>query len=920
MAIRTVQIKGVLKTLINHQIITLNSNKCHFFESNKLSKSKKTPPPPYQVFYREIFKNKKSDDCLLNNPIFLFDSKIKSIQPKRIPKQNNPQKLYKSKFLTKRQQKSKQQIIRTKPIMNTLQRISKSNVFLLVNSSYCIYSNLVINIFGDKSKKTSDYLKKSFNQNLILDITNKIIIQFKIKNKIPMKIAFIPKLSLFTKIVINPTTVVIIVKKNNKKNVISNGITISFAIYQSLGIITTITNSIVKIIIITIAKINDITSSKLCFFISNITFTHLFKIKHSFKSFENKKTSNYLSNIVSKSRLAITYPKPTPIPIDKPLTTVYIDEEKYPKLIPIALRPCSIKRVVTITKVNIIARIIKEIIVVIMIFFLSILPQYKNNLFCFKPSGGKKKPNDCLIDQIFNYFYYLISKLRNFLKQQLLASMVIINTMKYFYPTPNVKKSLIDLKRIKTSNIPLDISFPKSYVPFNYCKFKSIINIFGGKKKTIDYWNIFYFPYPANKHMIGITTIIKPIIHGYIKKSRKLVTEPKNINANPIATNPLMILKSIYSFNNNCKVSFNIFVGTKKTSDYLVISSSLDAFLQIQIQNKELMSRSKTLKTLLQTIKSKRVTNQDLDNYYEKLERENIQRIHKLLKQLKISNLFSCRSSFNNNSPSINIFGEYLRTIFLALAYIYSSYKHQIYIRWREQFHKEKSIYKDIYKIKKPEQPKGESASVLILLENPIFHNFGELFRFFSIQLKNKKAISIKNNYRKRQQPIMLNPVERLCIQKQAISKLSFQQLLKGLTVLFLNSLNLVSYSSLINIFGEKKKTSDYLVKAISSFLKLDITKLLIQQQLCRILLLKRIMVILYLNQKITVAKKLEQQSCLQYPLKHIFYRIHSNPSSQRNPLFLINIFGGNKKTSDFLDKKTIFSFWYTGAVFCNVV
>jgi len=52
MAIRTVQIKGVLKTLIKHQISTLDSNKCHFFESNRLSKSKKSSPSKSYVSLR----------------------------------------------------------------------------------------------------------------------------------------------------------------------------------------------------------------------------------------------------------------------------------------------------------------------------------------------------------------------------------------------------------------------------------------------------------------------------------------------------------------------------------------------------------------------------------------------------------------------------------------------------------------------------------------------------------------------------------------------------------------------------------------------------------------------------------------------------------------------------------------------------
>jgi len=92
----------------------------------------------------------------------------------------------------------------------------------------------------------------------------------------------------------------------------------------------------------------------------------------------------------------------------------------------------------------------------------------------------------------------------------------------------------------------------------------------------------------------------------------------------------------------------------KKPPDYLVNFSFFDAFLQIQIQNKELISRSKTL---LQAIKSMMMTKKCLDN--EILKRMNMQNIQQLSKPLKISNLFSFRSLIKNNYHSINIFGDF---------------------------------------------------------------------------------------------------------------------------------------------------------------------------------------------------------------------------------------------------------------------
>ena len=255
----------------------------------------------YHLFYFNIFGGKeKTSDYLINNSTFLFDSKIKSIQPKRIPKQNNPQKLYKSKFLTKRQQKSKQQIIRTKPIMNTLQRISKSNVFLLTNSSYCSYSNLVINIFDSKkaspsksnvslgvtmlNKKSDDYLQKPLNQKSNLDNAKNSISQLTIKPKIPIKIAIFPKLSFFNFLVIKPKIAVKGVRYNNTKNVLSNIKNCNeYQSYAISGIITSKTNCIDRIIITIIAKINDVMPNKLCFLISTINFTRILKLKHLIK-------------------------------------------------------------------------------------------------------------------------------------------------------------------------------------------------------------------------------------------------------------------------------------------------------------------------------------------------------------------------------------------------------------------------------------------------------------------------------------------------------------------------------------------------------------------------------------------------------------------------------------------------------------
>ena len=158
-------------------------------------------------------------------------------------------------------------------------------------------SNNYLFVRKSNLKKTSDYLKKSFNQKDILERAKKRRIQFNIKHKIPIKIAVIPKLSFFTTFAIIPTIVVIIVKNNNTKNIFPTSKIINSIEFQSPGIagqITTITNSIVIIIITIIAKINDIIPNKLCFFISIITFTRILKFKHCIKFFEYKKPSDYL--------------------------------------------------------------------------------------------------------------------------------------------------------------------------------------------------------------------------------------------------------------------------------------------------------------------------------------------------------------------------------------------------------------------------------------------------------------------------------------------------------------------------------------------------------------------------------------------------------------------------------------------------
>lgn len=82
-------------------------------------------------------------------------------------------------------------------------------------------------------------------------------------------------------------------------------------------------------------------------------------------------------------------------------------------------------------------------------------------------------------------------------------------------------------------------------------------------KKTGDYLKIFYFPSPPiNKHKNEITISIKPITQGYIKKSSKVVADPKINKANPITNNPFMMVNAIFSPIKNCKFSFNVFGGT----------------------------------------------------------------------------------------------------------------------------------------------------------------------------------------------------------------------------------------------------------------------------------------------------------------------------------------------------------------------
>ncbi len=166
------------------------------------------------------------------------------------------------------------------------------------------------------------------------------------------------------------------------------------------------------------------------------------------------------------------------------------------------------------------------------------------------------------------------------------------------------------------------------------------------------------------------------------------------------------------------------------------------------------------------------------------------------LLQAILSNLKSQLSLFN-------IFGGFQRAMFLTLFYRCSSYKPQIDMRGRKQFHKGKSIHKDSYNTKQHTQSKEELASALMPLENPIFQLFGDTPCFSSIQSKSKTARSINNNYRKGQQSKMvLNSGEVFHMRNQVICKLSYRQLSQEVTSLFLTSFNFVSYLSLINIFG----------------------------------------------------------------------------------------------------------------------
>ena len=151
---------------------------------------------------------------------------------------------------------------------------------------------------------------------------------------------------------------------------------------------------------------------------------------------------------------------------------------------------------------------------------------------------------------------------------------------------------------------------------------------------------------------------------------------------------------------------------------------------------------------------------------------------------------------------NINIFGGFQRAMILTLFYTCSSYKPQIELRGRKQFHKGKSNHRDSNNTKQHTKSKEELASALLSLENPIFQLFGDIPRFFSIQSKRKTAISICNNYRKGQQSKMgVNSGEVFYIRNQVICKLSYRQLSQEETSLFLTSFNFVSYLSLINIF-----------------------------------------------------------------------------------------------------------------------
>ncbi len=181
-----------------------------------------------------------------------------------------------------------------------LSRLKSLNTYIRVLNK-CRILNIIIYKYIPQSKdniiilnkKSSDYLKKSFNQKDNLDNTNKIRIQFKIKHITPIIIAINPKLSFFIIFAIIPINVVIIIR-----NVRLLKSKIKFRIFQNSSGITgptkTITNSIEIIIIIIIAKIKDIIPNKLCFFISNITLNHILILKQYIKIIQNKKTSDYL--------------------------------------------------------------------------------------------------------------------------------------------------------------------------------------------------------------------------------------------------------------------------------------------------------------------------------------------------------------------------------------------------------------------------------------------------------------------------------------------------------------------------------------------------------------------------------------------------------------------------------------------------
>jgi hypothetical protein len=311
----------------------------------------------------------------------------------------------------------------------------------------------------------------------------------------------------------------------------------------------------------------------------------------------NKKTNNYLSNIASKSRLAITYPKPTPIPIDKPLTTVITYEEKYPKSIPIILRPCINKKAVTITKVIIIDRIIKEINVIRIIFFFSILHQKDNRSFYYNIFGGNKKTSDYLINNIQKKSRCFPIRIILFIPRAVETTIVFIITMASssnflnYKPTCTSKFSFINHAFI-SNFLGTFQEFPAilRLIFFGCSCHKQIeyhlfhINIFGGKKKSSDYLIISSFygsncVYKCHLKMRRIQKLQNKKLQFLLTKY-KIETSQSKIKSklakknlvypvSPSIPDNQQTFWSKYRYYLN-----NIFAGKKKTSDYLTNSSS----------------------------------------------------------------------------------------------------------------------------------------------------------------------------------------------------------------------------------------------------------------------------------------------------------------------------------------------------------